>query len=312
MKLIEGKPIAQDVLNEVKAEIVKLGARKVVPSLAVILVGNDPASQSYVSSKEKKAREIGINSKKFELPESTSEGDLLGLVRKLNKDKGVHAILVQFPLPSQINERAIRDAILPEKDVDGLCSVNIGKLINGDETLAPCTPKGIIRMLEAHNAIIEGKRAVVIGRSLLVGKPIASMLLNRNATVTICHSKTRDLSDITRQADILVVAVGKPRLITASMVKDGAVVIDVGINRLSGETVKEELVDGSTARTLNGKNHPVTLPELKTKFVGDVDFESVSKKASLITPVPGGVGPMTIAMLMQNTVNCAKLQNGPL
>ncbi|MEK6953796.1 MAG: bifunctional 5,10-methylenetetrahydrofolate dehydrogenase/5,10-methenyltetrahydrofolate cyclohydrolase [Candidatus Micrarchaeota archaeon] len=308
--IMEGKPIAEKVLAEVKGEISALAKKRIIPSLTVVLVGNDPASMAYVNSKERKSRELGINSRKISLPEKTSEIELLSLVEKLNKDKSVHAILVQFPLPKQINERHVRDSILPEKDVDGLNSVSIGKLLNGDETLAPCTPKGIIRMLEEHKVAIEGKHAVVVGRSLLVGKPIANMLLNRNATVTICHSKTKNLSEITKGADILIVAVGKPHLVGANMVKTGAVVIDVGINRLGGQTVKEDVEMGIKGAKEKSASHAFANPDQKPKFVGDVDFESVSKKASKISPVPGGVGPMTIAMLMRNTVNCAKLQNG--
>ncbi|MFH0972239.1 MAG: bifunctional methylenetetrahydrofolate dehydrogenase/methenyltetrahydrofolate cyclohydrolase FolD [Candidatus Micrarchaeota archaeon] len=290
--IIDGKKIAEKVLLEVKAQLSELKAYKILPSITVVLVGNDPASETYVNSKEKKAGELGISSNKIALPENTSEEGLLRLIRKLNEDKSVNAILVQFPLPKQIEERKVRDAISPLKDVDGLNALNIGKLLNGDETLAPCTPKGIIRMLEEHHIDIEGKHAVVVGRSLLVGKPIANMLLNRNATVTICHSKTKNLGDITKGADILVVAVGKPKLISAEMVKKGAVVIDVGTNRLQSKAEKEDVGQAS-----------------KTKLVGDVDFDSVSKKASIISPVPGGVGPMTIAMLMVNTLICAKIQN---
>ncbi|MFH1257717.1 MAG: bifunctional methylenetetrahydrofolate dehydrogenase/methenyltetrahydrofolate cyclohydrolase FolD [Candidatus Micrarchaeota archaeon] len=291
-KIIDGRKIAAKVLEEVKLELGELAKRKVFPSLAVVLVGNDPGSQIYVNSKEKKAKELGIASEKIILPENTSEKELLALIGKLNKSKKVNGILVQFPLPKQISERTVRDAISPEKDVDGLNSTNIGKLLNGDEMLAPCTPKGIIRMLEEEKIGIEGKNAVVVGRSLLVGKPIANMLLNRNATVTICHSKTRDLGEVTGKADILVVAVGKPNLIKGNMVKEGAIVIDVGMNRLTGETVKEDVSQKEGS-----------------KLVGDVDFQEVALKVRAITPVPGGVGPMTIAMLMRNTVNCAKLQN---
>jgi methylenetetrahydrofolate dehydrogenase (NADP+) / methenyltetrahydrofolate cyclohydrolase len=283
--LIEGKYSAEKVYSEIKEELAELKAKKVGASLTVVLVGHDPASEIYVKMKEKKAKELGIISSHVGLPIITTEKELLARISKLNKGHKVHAILVQFPLPSQINERKIRDAIAPNKDVDGLNSLNVGKLQNRDELLAPCTPKGIIRLLEDHKVQIEGKRAVVIGRSLLVGRPVANMLINRNATVTICHSRTNNLGEITKTADILISAVGKARLITADMVKDGAVVIDVGTSRVAG-------------------------PEKGgAKLVGDVDFEQVSKKASMITPVPGGIGPMTIAMLMRNTVNCAKLQS---
>ncbi|MFH1750315.1 MAG: tetrahydrofolate dehydrogenase/cyclohydrolase catalytic domain-containing protein [Candidatus Micrarchaeota archaeon] len=309
-QLLEGKPLAERALASIKREIGELKLRKINPALAVVLVGNDPASVAYVNGKDRKAKEVGIDSRKIELPKSATEGELLELIRKLNVDKGVHAILVQFPLPSHISERKIRDSILPEKDVDGLNSLNAGKLLSGDETLAPCTPKGIIGMLESHGIRIAGRRAVVVGRSLLVGKPIANMLLNRDATVTVCHSKTANLPEITREADILVVAVGKPGLIGAEMVKKGAVVLDVGINRVGGATVKEDMGNLEIGR--GAKNAHPDPKGNKPKLVGDVDFDSVEKKASAITPVPGGIGPMTIAMLMKNTLICAKLQNGLL
>ncbi|MBI5224265.1 bifunctional methylenetetrahydrofolate dehydrogenase/methenyltetrahydrofolate cyclohydrolase FolD [Candidatus Micrarchaeota archaeon] len=296
-ELIDGKKIAQKVLEEVKAELILLHKRNIKPSLTVVLVGNDPASEIYVNSKEKKANELGILSNKIVLTRHTSERELLELIEKLNKEPQVSAILVQFPLPPQIDERRVRDAISPKKDVDGLNSQNIGKLINGDETLAPCTPKGIARLLKEYNVDVEGKNAVVVGRSLLVGKPIANMLLNRNATVSICHSKTYNLIDYTKNADILVVAVGKSHFITADMVRQGAVVIDVGVNRVKTKSLYE--------------NALVIKEDVDqaAKITGDVEFDAVSKKAKLITPVPGGVGPMTIAMLMQNTINCAKLAN---
>ncbi len=278
VKIIYGTQIAEKVIEEVKRDIAELKGRGIEPSLTAILVGNDSASKIYVEKKEKKAKEIGITSNVIELLESTQESELLELIDKLNEDPKVHGILVQFPLPKQINERNVRESISVNKDVDGLHSENVGKLQNGIEELAPCTPKGIIRLLEEYQIQIAGKNAVVVGRSSLVGKPIANMLLNRNATVTIAHSKTSDLGEVTKKADILVVAVGKPKLIKEEMVKEGVVIIDVGINRE---------------------------PE---GLVGDVDYASVSKKVRAITPVPGGVGPMTIAMLMRNTLNCAKLQ----
>ncbi len=294
-ELIDGKKIAQKVLEEVKSELILLHKRNIKPSLTVVLVGNDPASEIYVNSKEKKANELGILSNKIVLSRHTSERELLELISKLNKESEVSAILVQFPLPPQIDERRVRDAISPNKDVDGLNSQNIGKLVNGDEMLAPCTPKGIARLLKEYNVDVEGKNAVVVGRSLLVGKPIATMLLNRNATVSVCHSKTYNLIDYTKSADILIVAMGKSNFIKADMVKQGAVVIDVGVNRVKTKSLYE--------------NALVIKEDVDqaAKITGDVDFEAVSKKAKLITPVPGGVGPMTIAMLMQNTINCAKI-----
>ncbi|MEK6843491.1 MAG: bifunctional methylenetetrahydrofolate dehydrogenase/methenyltetrahydrofolate cyclohydrolase FolD [Candidatus Micrarchaeota archaeon] len=294
-ELIDGKKIAQKVLEEVKSELILLHKRNIKPSITVVLVGNDPASEIYVNSKEKKANELGILSNKIVLSRHTSERELLELISKLNKESEVSAILVQFPLPPQIDERRVRDAISPNKDVDGLNSQNIGKLVNGDEMLAPCTPKGIARLLKEYNVDVEGKNAVVVGRSLLVGKPIATMLLNRNATVSVCHSKTYNLIDYTKSADILIVAMGKSNFIKADMVKQGAVVIDVGVNRVKTKSLYE--------------NALVIKEDVDqaAKITGDVDFEAVSKKAKLITPVPGGVGPMTIAMLMQNTINCAKI-----
>ena len=296
--IIDGKKIAEKVLSEVKKEVAEMKRKGKEITLAVVLVGKDPASLVYVSSKEKKCAEIGINSEKIELAENTSGEKLLSVVEKLNRDKKINGILVQFPLPKQIEERKIRNAISPEKDVDGLNEKNMGKLANGEEMLAPCTPKGVIRLLEEYGVNVSGKNAVVVGRSALVGKPLAQMLLNRNATVTICHSKTPkdEMEKYCKNADILCVAVGKPKMITEGMVKDGAVVIDIGINRLEGRTVREEA---------EGTEKIVR----KNVLVGDVDFENVKRKAKLITPVPGGVGLMTIAMLMRNTLNAANMQN---
>lgn len=293
--IIEGKKIAEKVLAEVKADADALKEKGVVPTLAVVLVGEDEASKIYVASKEKKARELGLGTKEFLLPKETTEDEIMDLVGKLNDDKHVHGILVQFPLPRHISERKIRREISPEKDVDGLHPCNSGRLMEGDEELAPCTPKGCVRLLEECGVELKGKHAVVVGRSMLVGKPLAQLLLNRDATVTTCHSHTKNLAEITRQADVLCVAAGKPKLITAGMVKDGVVVIDVGINRVDGPTIKED-VEG------------VEKIARKKIIVGDVDFAEVSKKASFITPVPGGVGPMTIAMLLRNTVNAARAQ----
>jgi methylenetetrahydrofolate dehydrogenase (NADP+)/methenyltetrahydrofolate cyclohydrolase len=240
--------------------------------MKVVLVGENPASKVYVGQKEKKCKEVGFNSFLHKLPASTTEEELLKLIDTLNNDRAIDGILVQLPLPEQINTDKVLMAIAPSKDVDGFHPVNMGNLVTGLPAVHPCTPKGIMYILDAYNIDIEGKHAVVVGRSNIVGKPIAHLLLDRNATVTICHSRTKDLAAIVRQADIVVAAVGRPRMITASMVKEGAVVIDVGINRLE---------DG---------------------LVGDVDFEGVAEVASWITPVPGGVGPLTIAMLLQNAL----------
>ena len=249
--------------------------------LAVVIVGNDPASRVYVNNKKKACAACGIESYEYALPEETTEEELLALVEKLNGDPAVNGILVQLPLPRQIDEHRIIEAISPKKDVDAFHAVNVGKIMIGDFDFLPCTPSGCMDLIDSTGVPVEGKRCVVIGRSNIVGKPMAMLLLHRNGTVTICHSKTKNLKEICREADILVAAVGRPNFVTADMVKEGAVVIDVGMNRLE-----------------NGK------------LCGDVDFEGVSKVAGWITPVPGGVGPMTIATLMRNTLTAAKLQNG--
>jgi methylenetetrahydrofolate dehydrogenase (NADP+) / methenyltetrahydrofolate cyclohydrolase len=275
-QIIDGKIVSKLVKDNIKSII---ESKKVSPSLAVILVGNDPASLTYVRNKTKECLEVGISPKDYHLPEDTSEEKLLELIGNLNKDDDIDGILVQLPLPKHINTNKILNAISPYKDVDGFHPENVGKLMIGTPFVEPCTPKGVIRLLEHYGISVEGKRAVVLGRSNIVGKPMAIMLLHRNATVTICHSKTKDLSEITKQADILVSAIGIPNFVKADMIKKDAVVIDVGINKV------EE----------NGKS----------KLVGDVDFENVKEVASYITPVPGGVGPMTRAMLLENTVNLA-------
>ena len=275
-KLIDGKEIARKIREEIKEEVAAL---KKKPGLAAILVGDNPASKIYVGIKRKHCEEVGIYSEEYTPPEGTSEEELLQLIRKLNNNDNIHAILVQLPLPKHISVEQVFSEVALEKDVDGFNSVNVGRLIAGNESSVPCTPKGIIRLLEESGIEIEGKNAVVVGRSNIVGKPTALMLLNRNATVTVCHSKTKNLSEVTSKADILVAAVGKPGMITADMVKEGAVVIDVGINKVDG------------------------------KLRGDVDFENVKEKAGWITPVPGGVGPMTVAMLLENTLQRYKEQN---
>ncbi len=272
-QIIDGKLISSQIKDEVKERVAALKAKGREVTLAVILVGEDPASQVYVNNKKKACEYCGINSESFELPETTSEGELLSLIDKLNKDVDVDGILVQLPLPKGIDEDKVIMAIDPAKDVDGFHISNVGSLCVGRKGLVSCTPAGIIELLKRYNITIEGKECVVIGRSNIVGKPMALLLLRENGTVTVCHSRTKDLKDVTKRADILVVAIGKPKFIDASFVKDGAVVIDVGIHR------NEE-----------------------GKLCGDVDFDSVKDKTSAITPVPGGVGPMTIAMLMNNCV----------
>ena len=283
-KIIDGKEISRQIKEEVKQEVEQLKAEGCTPGLAVILVGNDPASASYVGSKERTVQALGMHSEVIRMDEATSEAELLGEIRRLNDDPAIHGILVQLPLPGQIDEQRIISEIAPEKDVDGFHPVNAGKLMAGLPGFVPCTPLGIMVMLERSGVVLEGKHAVVVGRSNIVGKPMSMLLLQKNATVTVCHSRTADLPSITKQADILVAAVGREGMIGGEHVKEGAVVIDVGINRGT-----------------DGKLH------------GDVDFDAVLPIASKITPVPGGVGPMTIAMLMANTLESARnacRQNG--
>ena len=278
-KLINGKEIAASVRERVRLEAAELREKTgVVPGLAVILVGDDPASKIYVGNKKKACLEAGFNSFEHILPAETTQQELLELIAKLNEDPAVHGILCQLPLPKHIDERAVIAAISPKKDVDAFHPVNVGKIMIGDYDFLPCTPAGVMELIHSTGVSVGGKRCVVVGRSNIVGKPMSMFLLHENGTVTVCHSKTADLAAECRRADILVAAVGKAKLITADMVKEGAVVIDVGMNR-----------------DPNGK------------LCGDVDFENVEPKASFITPVPGGVGPMTIAMLMRNTLTAAKL-----
>jgi len=272
--IIDGKKISTEIKDELKKEVAEKGIKA---CLAVIQVGNDPASSVYVGNKKKACEYIGIGSKSYELPEETSEKELLDLIDKLNNDPGINGILVQLPVPDHINEKKIINRISPLKDVDGFHPESVGNLCIGQEGFVSCTPAGIIELLKRSNISIEGKECVVIGRSNIVGKPMALLLLANNGTVTICHSRTRDLKEICKRADILVAAVGKPKMINSEYVKEGAVVIDVGIHRMD-----------------NGK------------LCGDVDYDDVAPKTSAITPVPGGVGPMTIAMLMVNCVKSAK------
>lgn len=278
--IIDGKNIAQKVKGDVKREVFKLKLQGINPGLAVVLVGENPASKIYVRNKQKACAEVGIYSKEYFLPENISQEELVNLIKKLNKDETIHGILTQLPLPSHINEFSVSSAICENKDVDVFNPVNVGKLVLGKSKLIPCTPAGIVELLDSTGISVEGKNCTVIGRSNIVGKPTAHLLTQKNATVTLCHSKTKNLNDICKNSDILICAIGKPRFITADMIKKGATIIDVGINR-----------DNSG------------------KVCGDVDFDSVSKVAGYITPVPGGVGPMTIAMLMKNTVTATKIQN---
>ncbi|MEA2570794.1 MAG: methylenetetrahydrofolate dehydrogenase / methenyltetrahydrofolate cyclohydrolase [Acidobacteriota bacterium] len=293
-RLIDGKSVARDLENEVRAAISELGYQ---PGLVAVRVGNDPASEIYVRSKAKKADELGLRGTQLVLDESLSEAELLAEVDRLNRDDEVDGILVQLPLPKQIDPKKVIDAIDPAKDVDGFHPINVGLLHMGRASLVPCTPAGCIRLIDSTGVSIDGANAVVIGRSDIVGKPMAALLLQRNASVTICHSRTRDLASLTRNADILVAAVGRPLFVTSEMVKPGAVVIDVGMNRVDTSFADRLAHDEEKSRLL-AKNGTVLL--------GDVDFARVRDVASWITPVPGGVGPMTIAMLMQNTVTAAR------
>lgn len=292
-KIIDGKQVAAEMQAELKAEVAQLKQEGIVPGLGVILVGEDPASQSYVTAKERACAELGIYSDDNRLPADTTQKDLIALINKMNADPKINGILVQLPLPKHLNEGEVLLAISPDKDVDGFHPTNIGKMVAGQPAFLPCTPHGVIKLLQRNGVKIEGAHAVVVGRSNIVGKPIANMLIqknkNGNATVTVCHTRTKDLAHHTRQADIIIAAAGRPNTITADMVKDSVVVIDVGVNRVEDATKKKGY-----------------------RLAGDVDFEAVKEKASLITPVPGGVGPMTITMLLYNTTESAKRAAGKI
>jgi len=290
-QIIDGKQVAADMRVELKEEVAKLKEQGIVPGLGVILVGEDPASKSYVTAKERTCEEIGIYSDDNRLPAETTQEDLLALVEKMNNDPKINGILVQLPLPKHLNEAEVLLAIDPDKDVDGFHPMNVGKMVVGEKGFLPCTPHGVIQLLVRSGVTIEGANVVIVGRSNIVGKPLANMLIqkqpNRNATVTVCHTRTKDLAHQTKQADIVIAAAGRPNTVTADMVKEGVVVIDVGVNRVEDATKKRGY-----------------------RLVGDVDFEAVKEKASFITPVPGGVGPMTITMLLYNTVESAKRAAG--
>ena len=281
MQIIDGKKVSAEVKEQVKQQVLQLQAEHgITPGLAVVIVGDDPASRVYVNNKKKACELVGFRSEEYALPEKTTQEELLNLVNELNEKKDINGILVQLPLPKHLDDKVVIEAINPIKDVDAFHAVNVGKIMLGEYDFLPCTPAGVMEMLHSYDISVSGKNCVVIGRSNIVGKPMAMLLLHENATVTICHSKTVNLSEVCSQADILVAAVGRPKFVTADMVKEGAVVIDVGMDR-------DE----------NGK------------LCGDVDFENVKDKCSYITPVPGGVGPMTIATLMKNTIKACKLQN---
>ena len=275
-KILSGKEVSARIKAELKNEADNLKAQGIMPGLAVIIVGDDPASRVYVNNKKKACEELGILSEEYALPSETKEEELLALIDKLNCDKNISGILVQLPLPKGLDEEKVINRINPKKDVDAFHPVNVGKIMIGNYDFVPCTPAGVMELIAESGIDISGKECVIVGRSNIVGKPMSMLLLHQNGTVTVCHSRTKDLKEVTKRADILVVAVGRPEFITGDMIKEGAVVIDVGINRLENK-----------------------------KLVGDVEFESAEKVASAITPVPGGVGPMTIAMLMKNTLKAA-------
>ena len=280
-RIIDGKAISREVRGEIAADVAEFKQKYgCAPGLAVVIVGQDPASQVYVRNKKRACEEVGFYSESYELPEDTTQEQLIELVEKLNADENIHGILVQLPLPSHLDETEVLLRIRPEKDVDAFHPLNVGKIMIGNHDLLPCTPAGVMVLLERSGVDVNGKKCVVIGRSNIVGKPMAMLLLHAHGTVTICHSRTRNLEEICREADILVASIGKPEFVTGDMVKEGAVVVDVGINRLP---------DG--------------------KLVGDVNFSEVEPKVSYITPVPGGVGPMTITMLLKNTLTAAELAN---
>jgi methylenetetrahydrofolate dehydrogenase (NADP+)/methenyltetrahydrofolate cyclohydrolase len=286
-QIIDGKQVAADMRAELKEEVARLKEKGIVPGLGVVLVGEDPASKSYVTAKERACEDIGIYSDDNRLSASSSQEELMALVEKMNKDPKINGILVQLPLPKGLNEAEVLLAIDPAKDVDGFHPVNVGKMVVGEKAFLPCTPHGVIQLLKRSGVAIEGAEVVIVGRSNIVGKPLANMLIqkkpNANATVTVCHTRTKDLAYHTKRADIVIAAAGRPNTVTADMIKEGAAVIDVGVNRVEDATKKKGY-----------------------RLVGDVDFEAVKEKASFITPVPGGVGPMTITMLLYNTVESAK------
>jgi methylenetetrahydrofolate dehydrogenase (NADP+)/methenyltetrahydrofolate cyclohydrolase len=289
--IIDGKQVAESIRAELKEEVAKLRAKGIVPGLGVVLVGVDPASISYVTAKERACEELGMYSDDNRLPAETGQEELMALVQRMNADPKINGILVQLPLPSHLNEAEVLMAIDPNKDVDGFHPTNVGKMVVGEKAFLPCTPHGVIQLLLRSGVKLEGAHTVIVGRSNIVGKPLMNMLVQKNptgnATVTVCHTRTKDLAYHTRQADIVIAAAGRPNTVTADMVKEGVAVIDVGVNRIEDATKKSGF-----------------------RLVGDVDFEGVKEKASFITPVPGGVGPMTITMLMYNTIESAKRAAG--
>ncbi len=304
-RLLAGAPVAERMKAEVTQRIASLQAREITPGLAVVIVGSDPASQTYVASKVKTSRELGLYSEKYELPETTTTEELLALVEKLNRNSQIDGILVQLPLPRQVDTLRVLEAVDPSKDVDGFHPINVGRLVQGEPSLVSCTPVGIMRLLEFYEIPVAGARAVVVGRSNIVGKPLALLLLQQHATVTICHSRTSDLPSVTRQADILVAAIGQAALLTGDFVGQGATVIDVGMNRVSSPADVERIFpDDEHAKRLDA------VTRRGYTVVGDVEPRTVIPRAAAFTPVPGGVGPLTIAALMENTVRAALERRG--
>ena len=304
-QVMDGAAVAEEIKKGVAGRVKELEGMGIKPGLAAVIVGDNPASQVYVGSKVKTCQTLGLHSEKFELPSQTTTEELLALVDSLNQRNDIDGILVQLPLPKQIETRRILEAVDPSKDVDGFHTINVGRLVRGEESLVPCTPAGIMELLDYYRIQIEGARAVIVGRSDIVGKPMSMLLLHRNATVTICHSRTRDLPEVTRQADILIAAIGRPAIITGEFVREGAVVVDVGMNNVStADEVNRIFPESEIPKRLE------TLTRRGYTLVGDVEARTVAERASWLTPVPGGVGPLTIAMLMKNTLRAAEMRRG--
>jgi len=304
-QILNGATVAEKVKQDVAARVRELEPRRIKPGLAAVIVGDDPGSKVYVGSKVKTCQTLGLHSEKYELSADTTTEQLLALVEQLNRRDEIDGILVQLPLPKQIETRRILEAVDPAKDVDGFHAINVGRLVRGEDSLVPCTPAGIIELLDHYQIRIEGANAVVVGRSDIVGKPMSMLLLHRNATVTICHSRTRDLAEVARRADILIAAIGRTAMITGDFVREGAVVVDVGMNRAA--TADE------VNRIFAEAERPKRLEDLNKRgytLVGDVEPRTVVERASWLTPVPGGVGPLTIAMLMKNTLRAAEMRRG--
>jgi methylenetetrahydrofolate dehydrogenase (NADP+)/methenyltetrahydrofolate cyclohydrolase len=304
-QVLNGAAVAEKIKQGVAARVRELEPRRIKPGLAAVIVGDDPGSKVYVGSKVKTCQTLGLHSEKYELPADTTTEQLLALVEQLNRRDEIDGILVQLPLPKQIETRRILEAVDPAKDVDGFHAINVGRLVRGEESLVPCTPAGIIELLDHYQIRIEGANAVVVGRSDIVGKPMSMLLLHRNATVTICHSRTRDLAEVARRADILIAAIGRAAMITGDFVREGAVVVDVGMNKAtSADEVNRIFAEAERPKRLED------LDKRGYTLVGDVEPRTVAERASWLTPVPGGVGPLTIAMLMKNTLRAAEMRRG--